>query len=403
MDQTYDLVIVGGGMVGAALACALSESQYRIALIEQLLPASFSVEQPHDLRVSALSLASEALLKKIGVWSGILARRACPYQRMKVWELDSERAATEFNSAEIGEPHLGHIVENRVVQWALIDRIRQSPNIRLITPATPLEIDYVPGASLVRLDNGEELVARLLIGADGGESAVARAAGLGVLRWDYAQHALIATVTTAAAQQDITWQEFRPTGPVALLPLSGSHASLVWYHQPDEVKRRLALDPEAFRQALMQEFPSCLGEILTVESRGSFPLRRQHAQNYVAEGVALIGDAAHMIHPLAGQGVNIGFMDVAILAELLLHAEQTGQAVSDLAQLAVYEKKRRYQNLLMMQTMDAFYRVFSNDLLPLKWARNLGLGLGQHLPWARREVTRFATGSGRYTPKWMQS
>lgn len=392
MKSRYDVLIVGGGMVGSSLACALGGSGLSVAVLERSLPPAFSVDQPHDLRVSALSIASERFLRNIGAWDGIQNRRSCPYRRMKVWESDSRRAATEFDATAIGYDHLGHIAENRVIQLALLDRLRDFDNIDLITPAKTTRIDYSPGATLVELESGEQLVGRLVVAADGGDSLVRQAAGIGVTQWDYDQHALVAGVTTAYPQQDITWQQFTPTGPLAFLPLSGNNASIVWYNTPNEVKRLKALPDEVFMQQLHQTFPEELGHLTELQGRGSFPLRRQHAQSYVLEGLALAGDAAHMIHPLAGQGVNIGLLDSAALAEVLLKAHAEGHSLADLHVLKQYEHQRRQHNLLMMQVMDSFYRVFSNDIGPLKLLRNAGLGLAGRLPPARNQVMAFAMG-----------
>jgi len=392
MKTRYDVLIVGGGMVGSALACALGNSGLSVAVLERQLPAPFEPSQTHDLRVSALSIASERFLQNIGAWDGILDRRGCPYRRMKVWEQSSTAAATEFDAAAIGHDHLGYIVENRLIQLALLDRLKAFDNIDLISPAPTARIDYVPGATLVELEDGRELVGRLVVAADGGDSKVRAAAGIGVTKWDYEQHALVAGVTTAYGQQDITWQQFTPTGPLAFLPLSGHNASLVWYNTPNEVKRLLALPEQQFLDRLHETFPDELGQITELQGRSSFPLRRQHAQQYCREGLALVGDAAHMIHPLAGQGVNIGLLDAAALAEVLLEAQHTGDSICDLKVLGRYEKQRRRHNLLMMQIMDGFYRVFSNDIGPLKLLRNAGLGLAGHLPPARNRVMEFAMG-----------
>ncbi len=391
-QERFDVVIVGGGMVGATLACALGGSGLQVCLLESRYPEAFAVSQPHDIRVSALSLASQAILEQLGVWPGIEQRRLCPYRRMKVWEQSAQFAATEFNSDEIGQPYLGHIVENRIIQLALLERVTQFENITLICPAEVTEIDYAPASSLITLKNGQMLAARLLVAADGGDSHVRQAAGIGVTSWDYDQQAFVASVTTVYPQQDITWQQFTPTGPLAFLPLSGSHASLVWYNTAEGVQRLKALDYAELKAAFMREFPAELGELDEIIATGSFPLRRQHARSYVAEGVALVGDAAHMIHPLAGQGVNIGLLDAAALAEVLTDAVAAQQEISSLAVLRVYEKQRRSHNLLMMQTMDLFYRVFSNDKTPLKLLRNIGLGLAERAGPIKQKVIQLATG-----------
>ncbi|MBR9828709.1 MAG: UbiH/UbiF/VisC/COQ6 family ubiquinone biosynthesis hydroxylase [Oceanospirillales bacterium] len=392
MQTRYDVLIVGGGMVGSALACALGESGLSVAVLERSLPVEFAPEQAHDLRVSALSIASERFLHNIGAWEGIASRRSCPYKRMKVWEHDAQKAATEFDAGTIGYSHLGHIVENRIVQIALLERVRQLKNVDLISPALTHRIDYSPGATLVELENGDQIVGRLVVAADGGDSMVRQAAGIGVTTWDYQQHALVAGVSTAYGQEDITWQQFTPTGPLAFLPLSGHNASVVWYNTPNEVKRLRALSDENFLAQLHQRFPAELGQLTGLQGRSSFPLRRQHAQQYAIEGLVLVGDAAHMINPLAGQGVNIGLLDAAALAEVLLAAQMAGEAIDSMAVLSRYEQHRRRHNLMMMQVMDGFYHVFSNDIGPLKLLRNVGLGLAGRVSPARRLVMEYAMG-----------
>jgi len=392
VDSKYDLIIVGGGMVGATIACALGGSQLKVAVLEYKHPSAFSPEQEHDLRVSALSVASVNILKSVGAWDGIASRRMCPYSRMKVWEQDEERAATEFDSLALNRSELGFIVENRIIQLSLLERLKAFDNIDLYCPAITESIEYVPGASVVRLSDGRELIGKLLVAADGGESRVRQAAGIGVTKWDYEQCALVASVITDYGQQDITWQQFTPTGPLAFLPLSGNRASLVWYNTPAEVKRLMACDDDAFMAQLVEAFPASLGSLDCLLERGFFPLKRQHAQQYYKEGVVLTGDAAHMIHPLAGQGVNIGLLDAASLAEVLLEADLRRESIAEEAVLSRYEKQRRQHNLMMMQVMDSFYRVFSNDLLPLKVMRNIGLGLAARVTPAKNKVMQFAMG-----------
>ncbi len=289
-------------MVGATIACALGGTELSVGVIELRMPEPFDHDQAHDMRVSAISLASENILRNVGAWSGLQNKRLCPYRRLKTWEVDAERAATEFNSADIGEDHLGHIVENRVIQLGLLEQLQQCDNVDLICPADIATIDYAAGASIITLADGQQLFGRLLIGADGAQSKVRSQVGIGVHSWDYEQHALVASVATELPQQDITWQQFTPTGPLAFLPLSGHQGSLVWYNTPAEARKLLAMSDDAFLAAVDSQFPDCLGGITGLLGRAAFPLRRQHAQEYVKEGVALVGDAAHTIHPLAGQG-----------------------------------------------------------------------------------------------------
>ncbi len=397
MKEIFDVVIIGGGMVGAAVACGLGDSPLKVAVVEALPPEPFASGQPHDLRVSALSIASKNILATVGAWDGVVNRRLCPFRRMRVWEKAGD---TEFCSDDIHYSELGYIVENRITQLALLERLQAFANISLMCPATIERIDYYPGKpSEVVLDDGRVLSAALLVAADGGQSRVRQTVGLGVTSWDYDQHALVIYIETAYGQQDITWQRFVPTGPQAFLPLTGHFGSIVWYHSPDEVKRLKALSPDALKGELMAAFPECLGQVEKVLGTASFPLKRQHAQHYVKSGVALVGDAAHTINPLAGQGVNIGLLDAAALAQVLVEAAKQGRDVGDITVLKRYERLRRHENLKMMTVMDVFYQVFSNDVLPVKFLRNLGLGLAERVLPAKHIVMRNAMGLAGNLPK----
>ena len=396
-NQDFDIVIVGSGMVGAAVACALGQSGLRLAIIESSPPAPYADDQPHDLRVSALSIASKKILQTVGAWPGIENRRLCPFRRMRVWERAGD---TEFCSEDINYPELGYIVENRIIQLALLDRLAEFENITLFSPAAIDKIEYVVGGKpVVYLADGQTLNASLLVGADGAQSKVRQAVGIGVTCWDYKQHALVLYIETAEGQQDITWQRFTPAGPQAFLPLPGHYGSLVWYNSPDEVARLQALPKAELKAELVAAFPKELGEVKSILGTASFPLRRQHAQSYVKPGLALVGDAAHTINPLAGQGVNIGLLDAAALAETIGKALQTGQDFSSLAVLQGYEKMRRRENLKMMTVMDLFYQVFSNEILPIKFLRNLGLGLAERVSPAKNKVMRMAMGIEGPLPK----
>ena len=397
MIEKFDVVIVGGGMVGSAVACSLGNSSLKVAVIESTTPQAFSPEQAHDLRVSALSIASKNILETVGAWDGVVARRFCPFKRMRVWETAGD---TEFCSDDINYPELGYIVENRITQLALLDRLQIFDNIELICPSTITKINYAIGDdSLLELEDGRQLSTKVMVAADGGQSRVRQIVGLGVTSWDYKQHALVIYIETAYEQQDITWQRFLPSGPQAFLPLTGHYGSIVWYNSPDEVRRLKALSYEALKDELLNAFPDCLGQVNQVLGVASFPLKRQHAQNYVKPGVVLVGDAAHMINPLAGQGVNIGLLDAAALGEVLVDAAKKGLALGDLSVLKRYEQLRRNENLKMMTVMDVFYQVFSNEILPIKLIRNLGLGLAERLLPAKNKVMRSAMGLEGKLPK----
>ncbi len=397
MKEKYDVVIVGGGMVGAAVACSLGGSLLKVAIIENSPPAPYAPDQPHDMRVSALSIASKNILETVGAWEGVVNRRFCPFRRMRVWETAGD---TEFCSDDINYPELGYIVENRVTQLALLERLQAFDNIELICSVSIKKINYVAGKpGEVELEDGRILSANVLVAADGGQSRVRQTVGLGVTSWDYKQHALVIYIETAYGQQDITWQRFLPSGPQAFLPLTGHYGSIVWYNSPDEVNRLKTLSFDALKGELVAAFPDCLGQVNNVLGVASFPLKRQHAQSYVKPGVVLVGDAAHMINPLAGQGVNIGLLDAAALGEVLLEAAKEGLELGSLTVLKRYEKMRRNENLKMMTVMDIFYQVFSNEVLPLKLIRNLGLGLAERILPAKNKVMRSAMGLEGKLPK----
>ena len=270
MKEEFDVVIVGGGMVGAAVACCLGGSSLRIAVIEEQAPEAFSSEQSHDLRVSALSIASKSILDTVGAWTGVVSRRCCPFRRMRVWESSGD---TTFDSGDIRYPELGFIVENRVTQLALLERLADFDNISLLMPQAIRKIDYNGINSDVLLGDGRILHAKLLVAADGGQSRVRQSVGIGVTSWDYNQHALVIYIETVYGQQDITWQRFVPTGPQAFLPLTGHYGSIVWYHSPDEVRRLQSLPPEQLKSELVSAFPDCLGEVKAGVGRGEFPAK----------------------------------------------------------------------------------------------------------------------------------
>ncbi|MCG7531281.1 FAD-dependent monooxygenase [Psychrobium sp. MM17-31] len=386
--QQYDIAIVGGGMVGGALACALSSSNLSIAVIEKAEPKPFFKEQPMDLRVSAISAASADLLKEVNAWNAILAMRSCPYRYLETWEGPNSNLL--FDSQQMGHPQLGHIIENRLIQLALWQQMQTHSNIELLSDATISQITRVENG--YQLNIGDDIVhCKLLVGADGANSMVRSAANIGVTSWDYAQHAMLINITTEQPQQDITWQQFYPSGPRALLPLSENHASLVWYDSPSRIKALSQLPLSQLKNEIVEHFPNRLGEF-DVDNAGGFPLTRRHAQQYVKDHLCILGDAAHTINPLAGQGVNLGFKDVAALSSVICNAVSRGESWWDKRVLQEYESKRRPDNLLMQSAMDVFYLTFSNDSPPLKLLRNTALKAAQRSAWGKKQVMKYAMG-----------
>ncbi|WP_286265794.1 FAD-dependent oxidoreductase [Thalassotalea atypica] len=390
--KLVDCIVVGGGMVGAAAALSLAQLGLSVTLVEKSAPNPLSPEQPVDLRVSAISLASEYLLEQLGAWPQIRAWRCAPYKRLGVWE--SELAYTEFNADDIDQPYLGHIIENRSIQLALWQQIEAHDSIELICPSSVESLSQVDHETtgFSTLSVGErEINARLIVAADGGNSFIRKLAGIGCTGWQYQQSAMLIHVQTSIEQQDITWQQFTPSGPMAMLPLSGNQASLVWYHHKDEIRRLSALSNQALQERVLAAFPEKLGDI-KVLNKASFPLTRQHANSYVEGRVVLLGDAAHSINPLAGQGVNLGFKDVKALQTIIATAIGNGELWHQPHVLVRYEKARRTDNALMMTGMDALYKGFSNDLPLFKLLRNTGLFVAQRVPILKSKALAYACG-----------
>ena len=391
-----DLIIVGAGMVGSALALALQDQGLEILLVDGG-PLSVKPFDPHaafEPRVSALSGASQRILERLGVWAGIAARRSSPYGDMQVWD-GSGTGHIHFSAASVHAEVLGHIVENRVVQDALLERLHDS-SIGLLANARVEQLRRSGDDWLLSLKDGRELRAPLLIAADGANSAIRRLAGCATREWDYLHHAIITSVRCSKPHQATAWQRFTDDGPLAFLPLAGPPGehwcSIVWSTTPTEAERLMALDDAGFRRALGFAFEHRLGEVLQADARLCIPLRQRHAKRYIEDGLALIGDAAHSIHPLAGQGVNLGFLDVAVLAEVLLHAIQRGERLSDVKVLSRYERRRMPHNLAMMAAMEGFQRLFQADPLPLRLLRNSGLNWVDGLPEAKAVFVRQALG-----------
>ncbi len=372
-EFNHDVVIVGGGMVGAALACALADKQLRVGIVEHgRVPAMPSGD--YALRVSAISPGSRTILEAVDAWGHIPKQRICPVERMKVWDSQGT-GVIHFDSAELGEPYLAYIVENDAVQAALWQRMAASENIKPYCESGIANFEICDSHVHVELNDRTSLMARLIVGADGARSFVRNRMGIAVTRWDYAQQAIVAMIGTDSPEPHVAWQRFLPTGPLAFLPLSDSRYSIVWSVNGERAQDLLALDDVAFLGALQAAFGDSLGQINASSPRLAFPLQRSHAEQYVAARVALIGDAAHTVHPLAGQGVNMGLLDAAALAEVLLEAHHRQRDIGGLTTLRRYERWRKGDNLAMLVFTDMLKRLFASSMTPIAQARNLGLGL----------------------------
>lgn len=388
----WDLIVAGGGMVGASLALALARQGVRVAVIEGRAPERTWPAGEVSARVSALSRASQRILTRLGAWEPMATLGVSPYRAMEVWEAGGS-GRIRFDSADLGEPDLGHIVENRVIQRALWERLEALESAGRYCPARLADFQVTERSVRVTLDDGAVLEAALLVGADGRDSAVRLLAGIETQGWDYDQQALVANVTHELWHEETAWQRFRPSGPLAFLPLAAGHASsIVWSTHPDQARDLLRLEPPEFRAALGDAFGHRLGRVLGTGPRACFPLCLQHAREYVRPRLALVGDAAHAVHPLAGQGVNLGFLDAACLAEVLLTAWRQGRDIGGLGVLRRYERARKGHNLAMLGAMDLFKRLFGADLAPLRWLRNGGLNLVDACPPVKQHFMAEALG-----------
>ncbi|MET0029514.1 MAG: UbiH/UbiF/VisC/COQ6 family ubiquinone biosynthesis hydroxylase [Candidatus Thiodiazotropha sp.] len=389
-QKPFDLLIVGGGMVGSALGCAVADMGLDVCILEAHEPSRSWPAEEVDIRVSALTRATQQILQNLKVWPRMSQMRVSPYQRMAVWD-EGGSGRIHFSAAEIGEPDLGHIVENRVMQLALWERLETLSNVSLKCPARVAELRLGDHPEVL-LESGERLAARLVVAADGRDSQIRQMAGIGTQGWEYDQHAIVATITPERFHHDTAYQRFMKTGPLALLPIDDGRCSIVWSTSPDQAAELMALDDSEFCRRLTQASESILGEIQSIGPRGVFPLRLANAQTYIQPGLALIGDAAHAMHPLAGQGVNLGLMDAMTLADVLNDARLARRSLGSMATLRRYERARKGANLAMLGAMDGFKRLFSNDLLPLKLMRNFGLSLVDRSGFLKHQMMRRAMG-----------
>jgi 2-octaprenylphenol hydroxylase len=391
-----DVILIGGGIVGATAACALGRSGVRVALVEARAPLDPEV-QPPDPRVFAITRASERIFRSLGVWDAMQLKGAFAFSEMEVWDSGGE-GITHFDCAEIGEPCLGHIIEPRFIQAALWQQLQSIDAVSLYCPARFQSIHVLDDRVEVSLEDSRQLSARLLIAADGSRSPVRTMLGMKTRRHDYRQSSLVALVKTSEPHRNTAWQRFLPGGPLAFLPMADGWSSIVWTMPSEQVERLLSADKEVFHEELAAAFEYRLGRIIASGERQAWPLQRLHAHQYVKPRVALIGDAAHAIHPLAGQGVNLGLLDAASLAEVLIDAGQRGRDPGSLAVLRRYERWRRGDNLLMMMAMDGINQVFSKPRSLLHRAANLGLSLVNRSAAARRQLMRHAMGLGGDLP-----
>jgi 2-octaprenylphenol hydroxylase len=396
--QEYDLVIVGAGMVGAAAASLLAriggDRKLKIALVEARTAEAYNPEQ-FDPRVAAMTEKSRQLLESAGLWQPIADKRVSPYLRMDVWDAEGT-GRIQFDSHEIHQSNLGHIVENSVIVESLLVDIGQQPNIDLYCPANIVDCQYCEDRVTVALEDGAHLEASLLIAADGAKSKVREHFQFATREWDYGHSAIVTTIRTEEPNQKTAWQRFMPTGPLALLPLNHQgdlhNCSIVWSQETEVAERLMQLSEEQFCAELSRASEYCLGQVLSVDRRYAIPLHQRHATDYATHRVALLGDAAHSIHPLAGQGVNLGFADVAVLVDEIDRALARNLDLGDMMVLGRYQRRRKPDNLATMAAMEGFKRLFATDNLPLRLLRNMGMSQLNEMSPVKNEIIKRAMG-----------
>jgi 2-octaprenyl-6-methoxyphenol hydroxylase len=391
----YDVAIVGGGIAGTTLAAILGDAGLKIALIERQAPSKLSAPA-YDGRTTAITYGSRQVLNAAGLWAA-LAPHACPIADIRVADGHSP-LFLHFDSREVGDAPLGSIVENRLIRQSLYTRIKNIKTVTQIAPATVTELDGSGPMARLTLEDGREIAADLIVGADGRESFIRGAAGIETVGWKYDQQAIVTIMGHSLRHENIAVENFMAPGPFAILPMidapDGTHrSSIVWTDGNEAVPLYMKMSPAQFDAELQRRTGDWLGTVWEIGPRFTYPLQLRHAKRYVAPRVALIADAAHVIHPIAGQGLNLGMRDIACLAELLVDRRRAGLDLGDAGLLAAYEKARRPDNIAFTAATDILDRLFSNDIAPIRLARRVGLGAVNQVPPLRRFFMRRAMGA----------
>ena len=411
--RDFDIIIVGGGMVGSILSALLATTEATRALNIALLDAgaepelNSSVEsvpgqdsEQFDPRVVALTRRSQKLLEKIDAWPEVLANRACAYTDMRVWDGDGT-GSIHFNSFDVGEDNLGHIVENRVVLASIYRQLQSCSPVEIQFNAKVVQLAGSEEKRELILEDGQVLSAPLIIAADGGRSKIRQLAAIDVKEWSYHHQAIVTTVTCERPHEFTAWQRFTQTGPLAFLPLQQTavaakneyHCSIVWSQEESVAEQLMSLTDEDFNAALTKAFEGRLGKVTHSDQRYCIPLIARHAREYFRPGLVLVGDAAHSIHPLAGQGVNLGFNDAETLVAEIQRAHNRGIALSDESILRRYQRARKPHNLAVLGLMEGFKQLFGADQLPMRLLRNIGLKQVNQLPWIKNAIAKEILGA----------
>lgn len=391
--MNYDIIIVGSGIVGATAALALAKNPaLKIAVIEaKTLSIQFQKEK-YDYRVSAISLGSKKIFQEIDVWEAIQHKRVSSYKQMHVWDAETN-SDIHFNCAEVNEDSLGYIIEDSVMRSSLLEKMATHSNIHFLSPLQLISLQEKLDAIELLTDDQKILSTKLLVAADGANSWVRDQVKIELKTWDYHHTAIVTTVKTEFSHQQTAWQRFLPTGPLAFLPLlDEQHCSIVWSAKPDDAEKLLAMNDEDFSHELESAFQKKLGKIISIDKRFSFPLRMRHAKNYVKERIALIGDAAHTIHPLAGQGVNLGLQDAAALSNVILDSIKKHRDFPSFYNLRRYERARKSNNVAMLMMVEFLKNLFGSEKRYMQHIRSIGLNTTNKIGLLKNFFVAYALG-----------
>jgi 2-octaprenyl-6-methoxyphenol hydroxylase len=389
VGETYELVVVGGGLVGLSLGIACAQAGLDTLLVDREDP-SVMLAESFDGRASAIAYGSQQVLSALRIWAK-LASKAEPIVEIRVAD-DNAPLFLHYDHREVGDHPLGWIVENAVLRRALLERVRELPHLTHAAPRTVAGVERGAAGALVRLADDGTVRARLVAAADGKASPLRKAAGIRAVEWSYPQTGIVTTVRHEAPHRGVAVEHFLPAGPFAILPLTGDRSSIVWTERADLAPHILAMDAADFADELRRRFGDFLGAVEPIGPRWSYPLAFLHAEDYAALRLALVGEAAHVIHPIAGQGLNLGLRDVAALAEVLVDARRLGLDIGESEVLRRYERWRRLDNWMLSAVTDTLNRLFSNAVPPVKAARDLGLAAVNQMPPLKRLFMRHAMG-----------
>ncbi len=395
------IIVVGGGLTGAATALALAEADWQVTLVESgSLPQTVAPDQAPLIRVSTLNPAVRNMMERLGAWQLLPEARVGKVDQMRVWERSGSELV--FSAEDAGLPRLGNVVENETLRAALWQRLTEFPNVDLRTGVAVRRVDDGDRRLRVTLENGDRFHCALLLAADGARSPIRESAGIECSTWDYGQNGLVMTVETGSSHENTAWQRFLPDGPLAFLPLPGNRCSIVWSLPTAEAEDGLDQSAEELQEALKTAFEGRLGDVRIVSERGAFPLLRRSAERFVSGRVVLLGDAAHTVHPLAGQGANLGLLDAAALAEVLERGRQRGLQPDHPTPLRQFERWRRSDVEIMAESLHQLWFLYRWRVPPFPAARQFGTRLINRNRWLRRRLIDHASGFGGRVPRLAQ-